>query len=140
MPTLKTSPIQMSHVTRIAPLLDAARVSIAPLRYGAGMKGKVAEALAAGLPVVTTSMGAEGMGLVDGEHLLVGDDVDALADAIVRLSTDDDLWRRLAAAGRARIDERYSPETVAHAVRGVVETAIDPVVPLPRANRCLAPV
>ena len=55
---------------------------MAPLRYGAGMKGKVGEALATGLPVVLTSVAAEGMGLVDGEHVLVADTAEAFAAAV----------------------------------------------------------
>jgi glycosyltransferase involved in cell wall biosynthesis len=61
-------------VPHTAPLLARARVSVAPLRFGAGMKGKVGEALAHGLPVVTTSIGAEGMALVHGQHVLIADD------------------------------------------------------------------
>jgi glycosyltransferase involved in cell wall biosynthesis len=96
-------------VPAMAPLLDAARVSVAPLRFGAGVKGKIGEALAHGLPVVTTTIGGEGMDLVDGEHALVADDPQGLADAIVALHRDDARWRALAAAGRASLETRLSP-------------------------------
>ncbi|HXY27767.1 MAG TPA: glycosyltransferase, partial [Acidimicrobiales bacterium] len=86
------------------PHLHAARVSVAPLRYGAGMKGKVGEALAAGLPVVLTSVAAEGMALVDGRHALVADTPEEFAAAVARLHTDPELWTRLRDAGRAHVD------------------------------------
>ena len=101
-------------VPETRPYLDAARVSIAPLRFGAGVKGKIAEALACGLPVVTTTIGAEGMDLVDGEHALVADAPQAFADAVVRLHRDSALWERVAARGHERLDAALSP-AVAHA-------------------------
>lgn len=88
------------------------RLFVAPLRYGAGMKGKVGEACAHGLPVVTTSVGAEGMGLADGEDVLVADDADGFADAVARTYHDAELWTRLAAGGRRAVDARLSPARV----------------------------
>ena len=92
------------------PYLEAARVSVAPLRFGAGMKGKIGEALAHGLPVATTSIGAEGMDLRDGEDVLLADDPAALAAAVVRLHTDEATWQALADRGRARIARTLAPE------------------------------
>ncbi len=100
-------------VPDLAPLLDAARVAVAPLRYGAGLKGKVTQALAAGLPVVTTPCGAEGLPAADGEHLLIARDERAFAEAVVRLHGDEALWRRLAAGGRALIEARHGEAVVA---------------------------
>ncbi|MFN3218269.1 MAG: glycosyltransferase [Acidimicrobiales bacterium] len=114
----------LGWVADLASELDTARVSLAPLRYGAGMKGKVGEALAAGLPVVTTAIGAEGMGLVDGEHLLVADDADAIAEAVAGLLVDDGQWHRLSAAGRRAIEQRFAPEVVARAVGDVLQQAV----------------
>lgn len=110
-------------VPETGPFLDAARVSVAPLRYGAGMKGKVGEALGRGIPVVTTSIGAEGMGLVDGEHVLVADAPQAFAEQVLRLYRDAELWERLSAAGRALLDRRYGPEAAGRALSDVVERA-----------------
>jgi GT2 family glycosyltransferase/glycosyltransferase involved in cell wall biosynthesis/tetratricopeptide (TPR) repeat protein len=102
---------QAVHVTGAVsstlPYLHSARVSVAPLRYGAGMKGKVGEAMAAGLPVVVTTVAAEGMGLTDGEHVLVADTPEAFADAVVRLHTDADLWQRIRQAGREHVEEHF---------------------------------
>jgi GT2 family glycosyltransferase/glycosyltransferase involved in cell wall biosynthesis len=110
-------------VPATAPYLDRARISIAPLRYGAGVKGKIGEALSHGLPVVTTAIGAEGMGLVDGEHALVADAPQAFAAAVVRLCGDRALWERLAAAGRAHVAQRLSPEAARGALRALLRDA-----------------
>jgi len=98
----------LGYVRDIDPLLDAARISIAPLRYGAGVKGKVNQAMAFGLPVVATPMAAEGMGLRDGEELLIADSAQDFADAIVRLYGDEALWQRLAEGGRDNVRRRFS--------------------------------
>lgn len=89
-----------------------ARVFVSPLRYGAGMKGKVGQALAYGLPVVTTSIGAEGMDIVDGRHALVRDDPEAFADAVVSLYRNEEVWARLSAGGRDLLAENWSPEVM----------------------------
>ena len=90
-------------------LLEHARISVAPLRYGAGVKGKVGESLAHGLPVVTTRLGAEGMGLEHEHDVLVADDAQAFANEILRAYHDADLWTRLAANGRRTIARDSSP-------------------------------
>lgn len=102
----------VGHVRDLVELLARVRVSIAPLRFGAGMKGKIGEALAHGVPVVTTSVGAEGMGLLDGQDALIADEPKEFADRVVRLYTDRDLWKRLSTNGLARVREHWSPETV----------------------------
>jgi glycosyltransferase involved in cell wall biosynthesis len=75
------------------------RVSVAPLRYGAGIKGKIGSALAAGLPVVATTLAAEGMSLTDGENILVAEGAEQFADAVVRLYQDEALWNRISHNG-----------------------------------------
>jgi len=102
----------LGYVPDLKPYLDAARVSVAPLRFGAGMKGKVGQSLIHGLPVVATAIGAEGMSLVDGEHLLVADAADDFADCVLSLLQDDALWCRLQAKGRALIEQTLSEAVV----------------------------
>jgi GT2 family glycosyltransferase len=104
-------------VPDLDPVLEGARALVAPLTYGAGLKGKVTQALAAGLPVVTTPVGAEGLGAVDGENLLIGDTVKELADRVVRVLSDDELWGRLSRAGQQLIAQRCSPDVMAEQVR-----------------------
>ncbi|KFN50550.1 hypothetical protein N790_15015, partial [Arenimonas malthae CC-JY-1] len=82
------------YVPDLDPLLRGARVALAPLRYGAGVKGKVNQALAHGLPVVATTCAVEGMHLREGEDVLVADDAAGFADAVQRVYDDPALWAR----------------------------------------------
>lgn len=84
------------------------RVSVAPLLFGSGMKVKVLDAMARGIPTVTTSVGAEGIEVESGTHLLVADDPDAMVEQIDKLLTDRDLWDRLVRNSRSLIRERYT--------------------------------
>ena len=105
------------HVPDLQPLLDGARVSIAPLRYGAGVKGKVNQAMAHGLPVVATTAAVEGMHLRDGEDVLVADDAAAFADSVLRLHGDEALWARLSANGRDNVARHFSLDAARAVVR-----------------------
>jgi rhamnosyltransferase len=96
------------RVDDVAPYLRAARVFVAPLRYGAGVKGKILHAMSAGLPVVTTSVGAEGIDLTDGDTAVVADDPDVFAERTAALYTDTALWERLSRQGRAHLRARFS--------------------------------
>ena len=80
--------------------LDCAAVSVAPLRYGAGMKGKVTEALSAGVPVVTTSFGAQGLGAVSGVHLRIADSAQEFASAVVACLADPVAAEAMGARGQ----------------------------------------
>lgn len=102
----------LGYVPDLVPLFHQHRAFVAPLRYGAGMKGKVGQSLAQGLPVVATSIGAEGMGLEHGVHLLVADQEEEFASQVLCLLRDDALWSRLSAAGRAHIERTLSVDVV----------------------------
>jgi len=99
-----TGPVRVTgKVPTIGPYYDGAAIAIAPLLTGAGVKFKIPQAMAYGLPVVTTSVGAEGLtGLVD-EGMLVTDDPRSFALAVVTLLGDPIARRRVGAAGRARV-------------------------------------
>ncbi|MHB1834683.1 MAG: glycosyltransferase family 4 protein, partial [Solirubrobacteraceae bacterium] len=98
----------------VKPLLDSARLMVAPLTYGAGIKGKVTQCLASGLPVVTTTIGAEG---IDADRcMLIADDPRDLAEHVARAYTDDELWRRLSREGQAFIAENCSSRVAAHRI------------------------
>jgi GT2 family glycosyltransferase/glycosyltransferase involved in cell wall biosynthesis len=106
-------------VERTEPYLDACRVSIAPLRYGAGMKGKIGEAMQTGIPVVMTSIGAEGMDLEHGVHALIADTAEEFADEVVRLYTDRALWESIAANAKKQIDDNWSTRAVREELKGM---------------------
>lgn len=99
-------------VDQVPPAFELRRVFVSYLRYGAGMKGKLGQALSLGLPVVSTLIGAEGMGLVDGETALIADDPDSFATAVCRLYRDEALWDKLSAQGRDYIEEHYGETAI----------------------------
>lgn len=87
-----------------------AHISVAPLRFGAGMKGKIGEALSFGLPVVTTEIGAEGFGLSQGENILIAKTSLDFVESILQLSQDDQLYKKLSVNGYDFIKNNYSEE------------------------------
>lgn len=113
--------IKLGAVERLEPVFDRARIFACPLRIGSGVKGKLLTALALGLPVVTTPIGAEGMGIIDGCDGLIAESTDAFIAAILRLEMDDALWHRLSAGGQSLVRARFSSAVVARQVRNVFE-------------------
>ena len=97
-------------VKDLNPLLDQMRVSVAPLRYGAGIKGKIGTAMAAGLPTVATSLAAEGMSLTHAENILVADGAEGLAEAVAQLYEDEVLWNRLSRNGLEFAEKAWGGE------------------------------
>jgi glycosyltransferase involved in cell wall biosynthesis len=87
-------------------------VSICPLRIGSGTRLKILEAMAFGSPVVSTSIGCEGLAVEDERDLLIRDDPAEFAFAVHRVLKDADLWRKLRENGRQLVTERYSWDTV----------------------------
>ncbi|NDD64770.1 MAG: glycosyltransferase [Acidobacteria bacterium] len=103
--------IVTGYVRDLTRLLSRMRVSVAPLRYGAGIKGKIGTAMAVGLPVVATTVAAEGMSLTNEENIMIADRAEALANAIVKVYQHEDLWNRLSANGLAFADQAWGAET-----------------------------
>ncbi len=112
---------------------NSARVFICPLRFGSGVKGKIIHALTAGVPVVTTAIGAEGMALAPGRDVLVADDPARFAASVHRLHTDPELWSSVSQAGRRRAQE-WSPASMERRLRAMLEDLLPP-----RLFRTLAP-
>jgi len=110
----------LGYVPDVKPYLDTCRLSVAPLRFGAGVKGKVNQSLAHGLPVVVTSIAAEGMFLKHGESALIADDPHGFAEAVVRLYCDEELWCRLSAGGIAVMEQHFSFSAARRAVTQLV--------------------
>lgn len=94
-------------VPDLRPHYHCHRVMVAPIRAGSGTRLKILEAFAAGLPVVSTALGAEGIAYEDDVHCLIRDQPAAFADAVARLLEDDALCDRIATAARALAVERY---------------------------------
>ena len=102
----------VGFVEDLEPWLSRARIMVVPLRAGSGMKGKVGTSLSHGLPVVTTSIGAEGIGLINRRTALIEDEPEAFARAVVELYDDRSLWTTLSIEGKAHIESLFSPSVV----------------------------
>ena len=85
----------LGFVENIEELFIDSKIMVAPLRFGAGVKGKIGQAFEYFLPVITTEIGAEGMQLIDEKHILTANDKDSFAEAILRLYNDEKLWNTL---------------------------------------------
>ncbi|HYV23906.1 MAG TPA: glycosyltransferase [Pyrinomonadaceae bacterium] len=106
----------LGYVPMIESFLERSRVFVAPLRFGAGIKGKIGEAMSYGLPVVTTSIGAEGFGLTHGVDVMIADEPSAFADAVVQLYTAKELWDTLANCAWYRIQNNFTPDVIARTI------------------------
>jgi len=114
-------------ISDLGPLYARARLSVSPLRYGAGVKGKIIASLQAGLPVVTTTIGNEGLGLRDGAEALVGDTSEAFAVCVLALFRDPALCARLAEAGTVALRRRFGEDVVRRALMEVLGQDLCPV-------------
>ncbi len=108
------------YVEDVSGHFDRCRLSVAPLRYGAGVKGKMNMSMSYGLPVVATSIAAEGMHLKNGVDVLVGDDARAFADSVVRLYRDSALWARLSENGLLNVETHFSVAAATRALRDIL--------------------
>jgi len=104
-----------------APWLSKCHVAVVPLRYGAGMKGKVGEAMSSGIPVVTTPVGVQGMDVVNGEEILVSDSAEEFAYNVVKLLRDEALHKNIAANAMTYMKNRYDFNVVSQRVLNSIE-------------------
>ena len=110
-------------------VLNRAAVFVAPLRFAAGVQNKVLEAMAAGRPVVTTSIVNQGLGAQPGRDLLIADDAATITSQIVGLLHDQALRERISAAGREFVSQRFSWDVVAERMREVERQTTRPGLP-----------
>ncbi len=106
----------LGHVPDLTPLFNSSMLSIAPLRFGAGVKGKVLMSMAHGLPVVASPVAVEGIPAVDGRDILIADSPSAFSRKIVDLHSDAGLWSHVSANGRAVIGRHFSPTAAREAI------------------------
>ena len=112
----------LGFVEDLDSLMSAARVFIVPLRFGAGFKGKIAMAQSYGLPVVTTEVGAEGMGLRDGETALIADDAGEYAAQVARVYNDPGLWDIISRNSIRHVATEYSPGKAEAVIMDIIES------------------
>jgi glycosyltransferase involved in cell wall biosynthesis len=112
--------IVVGVVPVMEPELARADIAVVPIRYGSGTRLKILESFAHRIPVVSTSVGAEGLQVEDEVHLLLADDPDAFAAACVRLLTEPDLRKRLVDAAEERYLERYTSNAARDCIQSLV--------------------
>jgi glycosyltransferase involved in cell wall biosynthesis len=111
-------------VADLDPIYASTRVVVAPLRYGAGVKGKVGQALAMGVPMVTTSIGNDGMMLEPGRDIEIADNAELFAKRVIGLYGNRDAWETMSAQGLRRIDELFGRRATKKRVDSLI-TQID---------------
>jgi glycosyltransferase involved in cell wall biosynthesis len=109
----------VGFVPDVAPYFESCRLFVAPLRFGAGMKGKVGQSMSHGLPVVATSIGVEGMGLRHEKHVLIANATQHFAAAVARLYNDENLWNSLSRESFSHLEANYSVVAVRKQMAGI---------------------
>ncbi len=115
--------VRIGYVADLDEVFAKCRVALSPVRFGTGIKTKNLLALAHGVPLVTTTVGADGMALRHNETALIADTPQEFADAAACIYQDEDLWCRLARQGRAHILEYFSEKRMQEAVRELIRQA-----------------
>jgi GT2 family glycosyltransferase/glycosyltransferase involved in cell wall biosynthesis len=112
--------VHVGYVEDIRPLFQQARCMVAPLTWGAGVKGKITHSLASGLPVVTTQIGIEGLNCTHGEHALIGASGEEMIIHVSRVLADDKLWRQLSECGQKLASEDFSERRLIRELRRII--------------------
>jgi glycosyltransferase involved in cell wall biosynthesis len=120
-------------VDDMRPLIARAALSVVPLRIGSGTRLKILEAAAMERAVVSTRLGAEGLAFVEAEEIVLADEPQAFADAVVGLLADRERRATLGRAARRRVEAEYSPRVVAQQLRRALEHVVRPA-PAARAR------
>lgn len=114
----------LGFVPDLDSIVAGCRVFVAPIRFGSGVNGKIGEALAYGLPVVTTTIGAEGWNFTNGRQVLIADSPADFAAAVIRLYENGDLWQEISDAGYRHIAENYTPEVIGREINESVRNLV----------------
>lgn len=112
------------YVEDIRTILDRSAACVVPLRQGGGSRLKILEAMAAGVPVVSTSVGVEGLDVVDGQHLLVADSPEEFARSVHSVLTRPELASELACEAKRFVRDRYDWSVVGRSLFDVVDSAV----------------
>ena len=114
--------IVTGFVEDLTPYFDKCRVFVAPLRYGSGVKGKITQSMSFGLPVVTTVIGAEGIGLEDGINALIANEPKKFAEKVMMLYKDEELWNKLSEKSIENVADNFSYEVATIMIKNLIET------------------
>ena len=113
------------RVPEIKPYFSAATVFVVPLRIGSGTRLKILEALAMGKAVVSTTVGAEGLSLQNGEEIMIADEPNHFADAVIHLLTDTELRKKIGENGRKRVEQDYDWQNIGKKLLTVYESIVN---------------
>jgi GT2 family glycosyltransferase/glycosyltransferase involved in cell wall biosynthesis len=113
--------VVIGFIKELNPFLENIKLSVAPLRYGAGIKGKVGTSLSVGLPVVATNLAVEGMALSDGENVLVANTPNEIADAICQLYKNEELWKKISDNGTKFADQAWGAGVAWDVLKNIIE-------------------
>ncbi len=119
--------IIVGYVKDLKPYFEMCRAFVAPLRYGAGVKGKINMSMGYGLPVITTAIGAEGMGLIDGEDVLIADSPDTFAQKVLEVYNNEDLWDKISTGSIKNVKENYSYEVSKDKLDRIINKLVTPL-------------
>jgi GT2 family glycosyltransferase len=116
---LESSNIEITgYVPDVSQYFNSSRVFVAPLRFGAGMKGKIGQSLEYGLPIVTSAIGAEGMDLEHNYNILLAESAQDFASEIIRIYNNRVLWEQISVNSLLAI-EKYSPANIAEEIKSI---------------------
>ena len=110
----------VGYVDDLKPYYSEAVMAVAPLRFGAGVKGKVNEALSYGVPLIGSSLACEGMGLTHRKECMIADTPEGFAEAMVDVFEDDALWKSLSENGKASLSHMFT----ANAAKSALSSAL----------------
>jgi polysaccharide biosynthesis protein PslH len=113
------------YVDDVRPYVRDAAIYVVPLRVGGGTRLKIYEAMAMGCPVISTTIGVEGLPLIPGEHYLRADDAESLAEAMSRLLANAELRTRLSTAARRFVEESCSYRAIAREFEGICQRVLE---------------
>jgi glycosyltransferase involved in cell wall biosynthesis len=115
----------IGYVEDLRRYFDRSLVFVAPLRYGAGLKGKVGQSMSFGVPVVGTSIAFEGFSAKNRKHGLIADDPISFAQATVDLSNNTNLWQQISYDAWSLIDLRFSPQAVGREFQDLLSSSLN---------------
>lgn len=114
----------LGYVNDIGRIFEQIKITVAPLRYGAGIKGKIGTSFCYGVPCVATDLAIEGMGLLHNRNILVGNTAEEFADAVWEVYTNEDCWNKLSVDGHRFAMEHYSEAMIAGQVKDLLHSVL----------------
>ena len=115
----------IGYVESLDTFFNQCRLAIAPLRYGAGIKGKIGTSASYGVPCVATELAAEGMGLVDGVEILIADGAEQFAEKLVDLYNNENLWNQISNGSLDFVQRNYSYTTGKAHLQQLLDSLLD---------------